>query len=148
MEYPTILDLPAPKLRGYSKESTIAEKFEAMIKLGVLNSRMKDFFDIWLLSWQFDFEGSRLSAAISKTFSTRGTDIHSKPNALTSDFAEDRVKVAQWRGFIRKNRLSNVPEDFGEVIAALATFLGPVAKSLEANIPFEASWKAPGPWRK
>jgi len=87
LEYPTILDLPSPKLRGYSKESTIAEKFEAMVKLGVLNSRMKDFFDIWLLSRQFDFEGQRLAAAIEKTFSTRATDIQSEPIALTISLA-------------------------------------------------------------
>jgi len=57
MNYPTILDLPAPHLRGYSRESAIAEKFEAMVKLGILNSRMKDFFDIWLMnrSYHEDF---------------------------------------------------------------------------------------------
>jgi len=147
-EYPTILDLPAPKLRGYSKESTIAEKFEAMAKLGALNSRMKDFFDIWLLSRQFDFEGDRLAAAIEKTFSTRGTDIQSEPIALTNSFAEDPAKVAQWRGFIRKNRLTNIPQDFVDVIEAIAVFLGPVAKTLAAKKPFEATWKASGPWRK
>jgi predicted nucleotidyltransferase component of viral defense system len=135
-EYPTILDLPAPKLRGYSKESTIAEKFEAMVKLGALNSRMKDFFDIWLLSRQFDFEGQRLATATEKTFSTRGTDIQSEPIALTNSFAEDPVKVAQWRGFIRKNRLTNVSQDFGEVIEFIAVFLGPVAKTLAAKKPF------------
>ncbi len=84
LEYPTILDLPAPNLYGYNKESTIAEKFEAMVKFGALNSRMKDFFDIWLLSRQFDFEGSRLAAAIEKTFSTRRTDIQLEPIALTN----------------------------------------------------------------
>src|SRR4030042_5097637 len=72
MNYPTILDLPTPHLRGYSKESTIAEKFEAMVKLGILKSRMKDFFDIWLMSRQFDFDGIILAEAITKTFSTLG----------------------------------------------------------------------------
>ncbi len=147
LEYPTILDLPAPKLRGYSKESTIAEKFEAMVKLGILNSRMKDFFDIWLMSRQFDFEGQRLAAAIEKTFSTRGTDIQSEPIALTNSFAEDPTKVAQWRGFIRKIRLTNVPQDFREVIEAISIFLRPIAERLAAGKPFEATWRAPGPWR-
>ena len=147
LEYPTILDLPAPKLRGYSKESTIAEKFEAMVKLGILNSRMKDFFDIWLMSRQFDFEGQRLAAAIEKTFSTRGTDIQSEPIALTNSFAEDPAKIAQWRGFIRKIRLTNVPPDFGEVIEAISIFLRPIAERLAAEKPFEATWRAPGPWR-
>lgn len=147
LEYPTVLDLPVPKLRGYSMESTIAEKFEAMVKLGIVNSRMKDFFDIWLLSQQFDFEGKRLATAIDKTFSTRGTDIQSEPNALTKSFAADPTKVVQWRGFIRKIRLTNVPQDFGEVIGAISIFLKPIAERLAAEKPFEATWRAPGPWR-
>jgi predicted nucleotidyltransferase component of viral defense system len=147
LEYPTILDLPAPRIRGYSKESTIAEKFEAMIKLGALNSRMKDFFDIWLLSRQFNFEGQRLAAAIEKTFSIRRADIQSEPIPLTNSFAGDPAKVTQWRGFIRKNRLTNVPQDFGKVIKAIVAFLGPLAKTLAAKKPFEATWIAPGPWR-
>lgn len=73
--YPKLLDLPAPHIRGYSRESTIAEKFEAMVKLGILNSRMKDFYDIWLLLRHFDFKGPILSEAISKTFPTRGRTI-------------------------------------------------------------------------
>ena len=148
IDYPTILDLPAPQLLGYSIESTIAEKFEAMVKLGVLNSRMKDFFDIWLLLRQFDFRGPRLAAAIAKTFSTRGTDIQPEPIALTNSLAEDATKTMQWRGFIRKNRLTNVPQNFGEVIKMIAAFLGPIAKSLSAKQPFKATWKASGPWHE
>jgi predicted nucleotidyltransferase component of viral defense system len=146
--YPTILDLPAPRLRGYSRESTIAEKFEAMVKLGILNSRMKDFFDIWLMSRQFNFEGSILAEAILKTFSTRGTNIQSEPIALTNSFAEDTAKAAQWRGFIRKNRLKNVPQNLVEVVAAIAAFLRPIAEELAADRVFKATWKAPGPWCK
>jgi hypothetical protein len=145
-DYPTILDLPAPQLYVYSRESTIAEKFEAMVKLGILNSRMKDFFDIWLMLRQFDFEGQKLSTAIAKTFSTRGTDIQSEPISLTNTFVDDTVKTAQWRGFIRKNLLTNVSQDLGEVVKAIAAFLGPIAKSLAAKQSFKANWKAPGPW--
>lgn len=146
IDYPTILDLEAPQLLGYSIESTIAEKFEAMVKLGVLNSRMKDFFDIWLLLRQFDFRGPRLAKAIAKTFSLRGTQIAMEPIALTTPFSEDPTKTAQWRGFIRKNRLKNVPHEFDEVVLTIATFLGPIAKSLAAEEPFNANWSAPGPW--
>ena len=144
--YPTLLDLPAPQLRGYSRESIIAEKFEAMVKLGILNSRMKDFFDIWLMSRQFDFEGSILAEAISKTFSTRGTNIQAVPVALMNTFAEDTAKAAQWRGFVRKNRLVDVPQNLVEVVAAIAFFLRPIAEELAANRVFKATWKAPGPW--
>jgi len=144
--YPTLLDLPAPRLRGYSRESTIAEKFEAMVKLGILNSRMKDFFDIWLMLRQFDFEGPILAEAISKTFSTRGTRIQAKPIALARAFGEDPEKAAQWRGFIRKNRLKDVPQNFAEVITAIAAFLTPIAEQMAAGRVFKATWKAPGPW--
>jgi len=144
--YPTLLDLPAPRLRGYSRESTIAEKFEAMVKLGILNSRMKDFFDIWLMLRQFDFEGLILAKAISKTFSTRGTRIQAKPIALARAFGEDPEKAAQWRGFIRKNRLKDVPQNFAEVITVIAAFLTPIAEQIAAGRVFKATWKAPGPW--
>ncbi len=145
-DYPTILDLPAPKLSGYSRESTIAEKFEAMVKLGILNSRMKDFFDIWLMLRQYDFEGPKLAEAIAKTFLARGTDINAKPIALTNSFAEEHAKVTQWRGFIRRNRLTNVSQDLGEVIQTIANFLVPIAESLALKQSFRATWKAPGPW--
>jgi len=148
INYPTLLDLPAPQLRGYSKESTIAEKFEAMIKLGILNSRMKDFFDLWLMSRQFDFDGVTLAKAILKTFSTRGTKIPAEPLALMDAFAEDSSKAAQWRGFVRKSRLTDVPKNFAEVVVTIATFLGPIAKNLSEGKPFLATWKAPGPWRE
>ena len=148
MNYPTLLDLPPARLRGYSRESTIAEKFEAMVKLGILNSRMKDFFDIWLMLRQFDFEGGILAEAISKTFSTRGTSIQPEPIALTNSFAEDTSKAAQWRGFIRINRLKNVPQNLVEVVTAIAAFLRPIAEQLAEGIAFKGTWKAPGPWRE
>lgn len=94
-EYPVILNHARPKLRGYSRETTVAEKFEAMIKLGLLNSRMKDFFDIWLLSRQFDFDGATLAEAIRKTFSNRGTKITAEPTAFSAEFATDVGKVSQ-----------------------------------------------------
>ena len=109
---------------------------------------MKDFFDIWLMLRRFDFEGAILAEAISKTFSTRGTNIQSEPIALTNSFAEDTAKAAQWRGFIRKNRLVDVPQDLVEVTAAIAAFLTPIAEELAAGRIFKATWKAPGPWRK
>lgn len=146
--YPTLLDLPAPHLLVYSRESTIAEKFEAMVKLGILNSRLKDFYDIWLILRQFDFEGPILSKAISKTFSTRGTNIQSEPIALTNSFAEDAGKAAQWRGFVRKNRLVDVPQNLVEVVAAIAAFLTPIVQQLAAGRVFKTTWKAPGPWRE
>ena len=99
-----------------------------MVKLGILNSRMKDFYDIWLLLRHFDFKGPILSEAISKTFATRGRTIQPEPIALTNNFAEDTAKGAQWRGFIRKNRLKHAPRNLVEVITAIAAFLRPIAE--------------------
>jgi hypothetical protein len=146
-DYPTILDYPAPLIRGYSRETAISEKFEAMTKLGQLNSRMKDFFDIWLLSRQFDFDGATLARAVTSTFANRKTPIDTTPVALTRVFAEEPTKLAQWRGFLRKSRLENVPGDLGEIVDALAVFLLPVAWAAHQSQPFKEIWLAPGPWR-
>jgi predicted nucleotidyltransferase component of viral defense system len=147
IDYPVILDLPKPHIKGYSRESTIAEKFEAMMKLGELNSRMKDFYDIWLLSRRFDYEGRVLAKAIDITFKTRATAISASPTPLFLAFAQDPAKSAQWKAFIRKNRFSNVPVDFSAIVEAIATFLGPLAASLSDGQSFDAFWKAPGPWQ-
>jgi len=93
--YPTLLDFPAPKILGYSMESTIAEKFEAMVHLGILNSRMKDFYDIWLLARQFEFEGKVLQKAINKTFEQRGTQSAKTIEAFSNEFAIE--KAMQWK---------------------------------------------------
>ena len=94
VEYPTILDFPAPILKGYTQESMIAEKFQAMIKLGELNSRMKDFYDIWILSKQFDFNGHILVEAITKTLKVRKTEIPSQPSVFKKSFSESTCSVS------------------------------------------------------
>jgi hypothetical protein len=148
IEYPTILPLPAPRLRGYSRESAIAEKFEAMVKFGMLNSRMKDFFDVWLLARQFDFEGQTLATAIAQTLATRRTTVSAEPIALTDAFAADTGKQTQWRSFIRRSRLQHTPDTLADVITVLAMFLRPIAKALASREVFEHVWQAPGPWRR
>ena len=146
-DYPTILELPAPRLRGYTRESAVAEKFEAMVRLGRVNSRVKDFFDIWLLTRQFDFDGRTLAQAIERTFSTRGTTIPADPLALTGNFAREPARQTRWQGFVRKNRLQHVPPGFADIVTAIETFLGPVTRALAAGDAFEGFWKAPGPWQ-
>jgi predicted nucleotidyltransferase component of viral defense system len=97
---PVLLDLPAPRLRAYPRETVIAEKFQAMVALGRANSRMKDFYDIWLLSRTYDFEGDALARAIAATFARRKTPIPAEPPyALTRAFADDRAKQQQWASF-------------------------------------------------
>jgi len=94
--YPTILDHDAPKLRGYSRETTVAEKFETKVKLGQFNRRLRDFFDVWLLARQFDFDGPVLARAMRETFANRGTSIRPNPVALTTEFASDEEFTLQW----------------------------------------------------
>ena len=147
VDLPTILDFPPPRLQGYTRESAVSEKLEAMVKLDILNSRMKDFFDIWLLSHRFEFDGYRLGRAIFETFYDRGTSIPAEPMALTATFAEDSSKVAQWRAFIHKQQLSQfVPESFREVIDGVAAFLKPVTRTLAVGERFRGTWLPGGPW--
>ncbi len=146
-DYPTILDHAQPRLRAYPKETVVAEKFEAMVKLGQLNSRLKDFFDLWLLSRQFEFDGRLLSEAITRTFENRRTAMSAVPIALTAAFANDPIKQTQWKGFVRKSRLEIAPADIHVVVEALGDFLGPLAASLTTGKGFALIWRPSGPWQ-
>lgn len=141
---PTMLDFPSPRLLCYSKESVIAEKFEAMVKLRDLNSRMKDFYDIWLLSSQFDFEGKILAEAINRTLLNRGTDLPSEITAFSKTFIEN--KQVQWKAFYKKLKQGHVPTEFGEVASAVKDFLTPIALALYSGTAVPDKWFAPGPW--
>ncbi len=146
--YPTILDFPAPYLRCYSKESTVAEKFEASVKHGNVNSRMKDFFDIWFLSQQFDFDGPALAKAISEVFTRRGTELSTVPLPLTPAFAADPSKAAQWRAFCKRSRVDSAPERFADLMMSIAEFLKPVVVAVSAGSAFRADWSADVGWSK
>jgi len=146
IEYPTILDLPTPRILGYTKETVVAEKFHTMVRRGILNSRIRDFFDVWALSQQLDFDGPVLARAIRETFSRRETEVPARPVALERAFAEDPPKTTQWQGFLRKSRLEAAPNEFLEVIESLSDFLGPLAEALADGLDFESRSKAPGPW--
>jgi len=143
-ELPTILDSPAPRLLCYSRESAIAEKFEAMLKLGELNSRMKDFYDIWLLSRQFDFNGEELAEAIRLTFEHRGTELRGEMIPFQEDFIT--AKQVQWTAFVKRLPQANIPDNFEEIVIGLRSFLGPLVLALVSNRSIPARWVAPGPW--
>lgn len=145
-DYPTILDHAAPRLLAYPRETVVAEKFEAMVKLGQLNSRLKDFFDLWLLSRQYAFDGTTLASAVSQTFQNRRTLINSEPVALTDTFAKDPVKQTQWKGFLRKSRLDDAPPQLSDVVEAIGGFLLPLASALSCGRDFSSVWHPPGPW--
>lgn len=130
IDYPALLDMPAPRLRAYARETVIAEKFPAMVVLGRANSRMKDFYDIWMLSRAGGFADDRLARAIAATFARRDTAIPIEPpDAQTPAFAADNTKRQQWRAFV-----SNVALDPGAldtVVAVLSEFLMPHARTAQ-----------------
>lgn len=131
-DYPTLLDLPAPHLRMYPRETVIAEKFEAMVQLGTLNTRMKDFFDIWLLASQFDFTGPELAQAIEKTFANRGTQLDAEPTALAPSFMAAESTQKQWTAFVKRSQLDDAPKNLDEARVLIRSFLLPVAAALLA----------------
>ncbi|HPA47767.1 MAG TPA: nucleotidyl transferase AbiEii/AbiGii toxin family protein [bacterium] len=143
-DFPTMLNSPAPRLLCYSRESSIAEKFEAMVKLGMLNSRMKDFYDIWLLSRQFDFDGADLAEAVRLTFERRGTALPAKIDAFTELFIE--AKQTQWAAFWKRLGEEHVPISFIEIAAAVDCFLSPIVAAFSSSKPKPTKWTAPGPW--
>lgn len=147
-EFPTILALPAPRLRVYPREAVIAEKFQIMVTLGIANSRMKDFFDIWTLARTNAFEGPMLAEAIAATFARRRTPLPTAPPmALTPEFSEDRSKQAQWDAFVRRGRLEVGRTRLGDVIALLRDFVLPPTFATAAGKPFDMRWPVGGPWQ-
>ncbi|MDZ7842410.1 MAG: nucleotidyl transferase AbiEii/AbiGii toxin family protein [Gammaproteobacteria bacterium] len=130
IDYPSMLDLPTPRLRAYARETVIAEKFQAMVALGRANSRMKDFYDVWLLSQSFSFDDDRLARAIAATFARRETSIPAElPDAFTSAFADDEQKQRQWSAFLENVALD--PGSLAEVTATVAEFIMPHAVAAE-----------------
>jgi hypothetical protein len=134
IDYPVLLDFPVPRLKAYAPETVIAEKFQAMVALGRTNSRMKDFYDIWVLARTFPFADDRLPRAIAATFARRNTAIPAEPpDALTPAFAADQSKQVQWYAFVQDVAIDPGPLD--RVIADLATFLMPRAMAAAGLAP-------------
>lgn len=148
-DLPTLLDLPAPHLRVYPRETVVAEKFEAMARLGMTNTRMKDFYDLLILARRFAFDGLTLTSAIRSTFVHRGTALPSSyqpPLALTNEFADDVAKQAEWRGFLTRNKLGTSALTLHTVGEELRFFLLPPLQSLHTNDAFDHRWSPGGPW--
>ena len=147
LEFPTLLKSPAPKLKVYSKESVVAEKFEAIVKLGMANSRMKDFYDLWMLAQRFQFESAVLAAAMQATFATRETVLPtSLPLALQTDFYKLPSKQTQWKAFLKKSGL-NADSSLEETIRVIREFVTPVVKGILKGEREKKIWQAGGPWK-
>lgn len=147
VEIPTFLNLPAPCLPVYPRETVVAEKFQAMVAFGISNSRMKDFYDLLFLARNFEFEGRLLQEAIQATFHRRKTALPSTiPLALTEEFSKDSQKQKAWEGFINKNRLKDETLLLSEVVVELRAFLVPLYWAVSNHQVFEQSWSPQRLW--
>jgi hypothetical protein len=148
IDYPVILSFPKPRLKGYPPESVISEKFEAMVKLGLLNSRMKDFYDIWLMMRQFDFTGTNFSEALKRTFKQRKTDLpKGRPLFAEEIYDEKSDRQTLWKAFLRKNDIRHAPGELMNTAKEIEGFLIDPLAAIDKDHKFEKGWRAPGPWR-
>ena len=147
LTFPTLLDLPAPVILAYPRETVVAEKYHALVTLGLANSRMKDFYDLWALARQFTFEGATLARAIESTFRRRQTPLPtSAPVALTADFYGDPNKRAMWQAFLTRNRLNADGLQLDQVAERLREFLLPPTMAVAQGASFDQHWSADLSW--
>lgn len=145
--FPALLAFPAAVLRAYPRQTFVAEKFQAMVMLGIANSRMKDFFDLSVLAQNFDFDGPTLCKAIQATFHRRKTVLPAEPPlALTPEFGNDPTKTKQWQAFLKKGKLDARGVTLDHVCALLSSFLMPPTLAVGAGKEFEKAWPPAGPW--
>lgn len=147
IEYPVLLDFPKPQIRAYPPETVIAEKLQAMVFLGMQNSRMKDYYDLWYLAHHFSFDGDTVVAAICATFNRRETEIPNEyPVGLRDTFAKDMAKVTQWGAFWKRVSPDIDEKSLDMVIEDLRGFLGPPLFAAYGNKSLSQSWHPGGPW--
>lgn len=148
IDYPSLLELPRPRIRAYRREMAISEKLHAMVELGSRNSRMRDFFDIRALAMAEAFDGAVLGHAIAATFARRRTPVPGElPLALTPAFVAIAGKGAQWSGFVRRLPGTSAPPDLDVVIRDVAAFAGPVLLAAGRQQAFDRTWRPGGPWQ-
>ena len=147
VEYPTLLGAPAPAIRAYPPEAVVAEKLHAMVLLGERNSRLKDFYDLYVLCGQFVFLGEPLSAAIAATFERRRTKISGEtPSALSARFYSDAARAERWRAYAAARGVASLPFAFEEIGDRLIAFLLHPLAALAAGEVFAMEWQPGGPW--
>lgn len=148
INYPTLLNMPSPHIKAYPVETVVAEKLETIASKGILNSRMKDFYDLRVLAQEIEFDGSNLSKAIKATFDRRGTRIpNDQPTAFTEEFYANPNKQVQWQAFLRTNKLENEKLELHEVIIYMERFLMPPLSAAANDDSFTKKWPAGGPWK-
>lgn len=138
--YPTLLDFPRPNLRTYPLETVCAEKFEAAVALGELNSRLKDFRDLYVISSTTEFEGEPLRLAFERTFRSRQTDMREDPAVFSRRFAEDDTRQRSWAAYRRQHPDDDLPTTFAETIGAIIDFAKPAYAAARTGTNFEKRW--------
>jgi hypothetical protein len=148
INYPVILDFPVPYLKGYPAESVVSEKFEAMVRLGLLNSRMKDFYDIWLMMRQFNFDGLKLVKALKGTFEHRKTSLpEHKPLFAEEIYDEKSDRQTLWKAFLKKGDIEYVPEKLHTIATEIEQFIIKPLDAIQRKQEFSKKWKSDGPWK-
>ena len=148
MEFPSLLDFPRPRLLACPKEMVVAEKFQAMVVLGIANSRMKDFYDLSTFASSLEFRGEILARALKATFRRRSTPLPAEPPlALTAEFSQDEAKQAQWGAFLNKTHLDARGMGLPQACALIGRLLLPPANAALSNQAFRKTWQHGGPWR-
>ncbi len=134
VDYPSLLGFPEPRLRAYSIYTAIAEKFHAIVELGIASTRMKDYYDLWYLSKNFDVDTIVLTQAITETFNKRQTTIPKDISlGFLEEFFNDEQKLKQWNAFLNRNSLLEKSPPFHEIISAIQNLLSPVVVSINTK---------------
>ncbi len=142
MVFPAMLDMPPARILAYPRETVVAEKFSAIISIGVGNSRVKDLYDIWVLSGNFEFDGTVLQRAVKSTFDRQRADLPlESPISLRDAFAADPGNMDMWSRFLQRAAAESSPS-LSEVVARCRDFLMPLARQEAGGL----SWKD-GRWR-
>jgi len=145
--FPTLLGHDAPSILAYPPETSIAEKVEAMCKLGIINSRMKDYHDIILISRRFEFRGDMLARAFRATFDRRAAPLPAgTPTGLSEEFGADDGKQRQWTAFLTRMSIDDVPTSLPEVITMIQRFVLPVLNAAAGAGPTPGQWNPESGW--
>lgn len=148
IDYPNLLGLSAASIKCYPRDTVIAEKFHAMCNLGIANSRLKDFYDVWFLAMNFAFDEAQLAKAIENTFTRRKTAVpQDLPVALSNEFYDDATKKKQWKAFLNKAKVPLATESLPQIVSILERFLMPPAETITKRSAFTRTWQMGGPWK-
>ena len=145
VEYPAMLEFPPPVLRSYPKETVVAEKLEALTALGMLNSRIKDYYDVALLARLYPFDGALLVEAICSTFRHRGTTLEANPVGLSAAFTSDPARATQWRAFVRRSRL-DAGWELEQIVEQVRLFASAPLAAAAEDRSFDLQWRPGGGW--